>query len=129
MHPTLFYVDAIGYSWDPDYNIGDNLKEGLLLSFENNTRLDWIGYSLDGQANKTILGNTTIPMPEAGLHSIQVFGNDSLGTIYESEVRYFSIGREATEIPIVIIIIASVSGSVIVLLVVVFIFMRRRRRY
>ena len=65
MHPTLFYVDAIGYSWDPDYNIGDNLREGLLLSFENNTRLDWIGYSLDGQANKTILGNTTIPMPEA----------------------------------------------------------------
>ncbi|GAH73632.1 unnamed protein product, partial [marine sediment metagenome] len=25
---TNGYVDAIGYSWDPNYNIGDNLNEG-----------------------------------------------------------------------------------------------------
>ena len=125
-HATLFYIDAIGYSWDSNYNIGDNLKEGLLLSFENKTSLDWIGYSLDGQVNKTILGNSTIPMPEDGRHSIQVFGSDILGTMYESEVRYFSIGVEAPGIPIEIIIIVSVFGSIIVLIVVVFIFLRKR---
>ena len=75
------YLDAIGYSWDPNYNIGDNQDEGLLLSFDNSTNLEWMGYSLDGQANKTILGNTTILMLDIGSHSIQVFGNDSLGSL------------------------------------------------
>jgi len=86
----LVYFDAIGYSWDPNYNIGDNLYEGLLLSFENNTNLDWIGYSLDNQQNRTILGNTTIPMPEDGIHNIQVFG-EILGTTYQSDKRYFTV--------------------------------------
>lgn len=84
------FIDALGYSWNPNYNVGDNLNEGLLLSFENTTNLDWQGHSLDGQANKTILGNTTIPMPADGLHNIQVFGNDSVGTMYESDMRYFT---------------------------------------
>ncbi|KKL59641.1 hypothetical protein LCGC14_2213290 [marine sediment metagenome] len=85
------YLDAVSYSWDDDYNIGDNLNEGLLLSYENSTNLDWQGYSLDGQANTTILGNTTIPMPADGPHSIQVFGNNSGGVMYESDIRYFTV--------------------------------------
>jgi hypothetical protein len=86
------YVDAVGYSWDPDYNLGANLNEGLLLSFTNSTNLDWKGYSLDGSPTTTILGNTTFSFPNVdGLHTIQVFGNDSLGTDFESDVRYFSI--------------------------------------
>ncbi|MHA1885102.1 MAG: SBBP repeat-containing protein, partial [Promethearchaeota archaeon] len=88
-----FWIDAIGYSWDPHYNIGDNLKEGLMLSYESSTTLDWKGYSLDGTVNNTILGNTTIPLPTNGPHNIQVFGNDSLGTIYHSNVRHFAVNR------------------------------------
>ena len=88
---VTIYWDAVGYSWDPDYNIGDNLNEGLLLSFDHGFNPDWMGYSLDGQLNKTILGNTTFSFPiNEGLHSIQVFGNDSLGTMYESDIRYFT---------------------------------------
>lgn len=83
--------DAVGYSWDLNYEIGTNLNEGLLLSFENSIILDWMGYSLDGQTNKTILGNNTIPMPLQGLHLIQIYGNDSLGTIYQSNLRYFTV--------------------------------------
>jgi hypothetical protein len=86
-----FYYDAFGFSWDSDYTIGDNLNEGLLLSYDNTTTLDWKGYSLDGNANKTIFGNTTLPMPEDGNHNIQVFGNDSLGIMYESDIRYFNV--------------------------------------
>jgi len=86
-----FYIDAVGYSWDPNYNIGDNLNEGLLLSFENSIALDWQGYSLDSQPIKTILGNTTIPMPAEGLHTIQVIGNDTLGFMRYSQLRYFTV--------------------------------------
>ena len=86
-----FALDNFGFDWDPYYNIGDNLNEGLFLSFENETNLDWMSYSLDNQANKTILGNATIPMPEPGSHTIQVFGNETSGVMYESDVRYFTI--------------------------------------
>ncbi|MFX0187986.1 MAG: hypothetical protein ACFE8A_09635 [Candidatus Hodarchaeota archaeon] len=91
-YPGVFYYDAFGYSWDNNYEIGDNLNEGLLLSYENNTNLDWTGYSLDGQANRTIWGNTTIPMPDDGQHTILISGNNTLGEIYKSELRHFTIG-------------------------------------
>jgi len=95
----IFYIDALGYSWDPNYFIGDNLKEGLLLSFENGIPLDWIGYSLDGQPNRTIFGNTTIPMPSNGIHSIKVFGVDSFGSSHQSFLRTFTIDYQLPNPP------------------------------
>ena len=62
--------DAVGYSWDSNYDIGDNYNEGLLLSFDTSFTPDWLGYSLDNQPIKTILGNTSILMPENGDHKI-----------------------------------------------------------
>ena len=64
---------------------------GLTLEFYTNKPLVWRGYSLDGGTNVTFSGNTTIPMPYNGPHSIQVFGNDSQGIMYQTEIRYFSI--------------------------------------
>ncbi|MFW9822589.1 MAG: hypothetical protein ACFFE4_06625, partial [Candidatus Thorarchaeota archaeon] len=87
--------DAFGYSWDPDYSIGDNFNEGLLLGYNSNTTLDWCGYSLDGQPTKTILGNTTLTMPSNGLHTIQVFGNDTLSNQGQSDVRYFTVSTSS----------------------------------
>ena len=95
-----WYLDALSFSWDPNYIVGENLNEGLLLSFENSTTPDWISYSLDGQANNTILGNFTIPMPDDGPHSIQVFANDSLDANYQSDVRYFSVDTGSPDITI-----------------------------
>jgi len=85
------YVDALGFSWDPNYNIGDNLYEGLLLSYENRTNLEWIGYSLDGQSNKTIIGQTTIPLLNNGLHSLVLYANDTSGTHIKSNLRFFTV--------------------------------------
>ena len=93
------YLDAVGYSWDPRYTLGDNLNEGLLLGYDNTTTLDWQGYSLDGQANVTISGNKTIPTPEDGIHTIQVFGNDTSGNMIESELRHFTINCDDLTAP------------------------------
>ncbi len=95
----ISYTDAIGYSWDHNYNIGDNFNEGLLIGYDNTTNLDWQGYSIDEQSNKTIMGNTTIPMPADGGHNIQVFGNDTMGAMYESE-RYFTVNTAPLKITI-----------------------------
>lgn len=94
------YFDSIGFSWDPDYNIGDNLEEGLLISYENNTNLDWIGYSIDGQINKTIAGNSTINFPNEGLHRLQIFCNNTLGENFQSENRYFTVDTTLPDIDI-----------------------------
>ena len=95
-----YFIDAIGYSWDPNYNVGDSMNEGLLLSYDNATNLEWQGYSLDGQANKTIRGNTTISIPADGAHNIQVFGNDTMGTMYESNPLHFTVNTAPPEITI-----------------------------
>jgi hypothetical protein len=86
----LAYIDAVGFSWDPDYKIGDNLNEGLLLRYENSTNLDWTGYSIDGGTNITISGSTIIPLRSEGLHTIQLFGNDTQGVWHFSNLRYFT---------------------------------------
>jgi len=127
-----FYVDAVGFSWDPNYNIRDNLYEGLLLSYKSSISLDWIGYSLDGQWNRTILGNTTISMPNDGLHSVQVFGNDSIGNIYESEVRYFTVSSISSISPFnpfyLIVIVLSILGLAGVATIFYILYTKRQRR-
>ncbi len=92
------YCDAIGYSWDPNYNIGDNLNEGLLISFESNIDLNWTAYSLDNQNNRTILGNKTIPLPDDGHYSVQMFANLTSGWEVQSDLRYFGIDTMNPEI-------------------------------
>lgn len=94
------HVDAVGYLWDVNYAIGENLKEGLLISYETNTELDWKAFSLDNAQNISVNGNHTIPFPEEGLHNIQLFGNDSSGKNYESDLVYFSIDASPPAITI-----------------------------
>lgn len=54
---------------------------------------DWIGYSLDGEANVTITGNTTV----SGLgsapygHNIVVYANDTSGTMAASNKVFFTV--------------------------------------
>ena len=53
--------------------------------------LSWIGYSLDGQANVTISGNTTLPDLPNGKHNIVVYANNSLGITGASEKVHFTV--------------------------------------
>ncbi|NVM27244.1 MAG: VCBS repeat-containing protein [Candidatus Helarchaeota archaeon] len=85
------YIDALGLSWNPEYAIGDNVDEGLLLNFTSEIVLDEMGYSLDGGNLTPIWGNSTLNLPQNGLYSIQLYGNDSLGRSYISDRRNFSI--------------------------------------
>jgi len=95
-----YYVDAIGFSWDSNYDIGDNKDEGLILSFKTPVHLDSIKYSLDAQSPIEILGNTTIPFPGEGEHTIQICGSNFAGDILQSELRYFTIDSKSPEITI-----------------------------
>ncbi len=51
----------------------------------------WIGYSLDGQVNATILGNTTLTNLSDGSHNVVVYANDTYGNMGVSNEVYFSV--------------------------------------
>ncbi|MBN1216715.1 MAG: hypothetical protein JXA99_14910 [Candidatus Lokiarchaeota archaeon] len=104
------YWDAFGFIWDPYYNLGDNLYEGILVSYTNSTQVDWIKYSIDGQNNKTLFGNRVIPILSNGKHSFQAYCRFSNGTTYVLNKIYFSIYITFTSSnPINIGIIISIS--------------------
>ncbi len=54
------------------------------LSFEVKGTISWMGYSLDNQANTTISGNTTLTELSEGVHSIEIYANDTAGNMGKS---------------------------------------------
>jgi len=61
------------------------------LTFFVGESTSWVGYSLDAQANVTIIGNTTIAELPEGSHSIVIYANDSSGNSWFSNTLYFTI--------------------------------------
>ena len=63
----------------------------VLLTFTVNESSSWIGYSLDGQMNVTISGNTTLADLSDGAHSLRVYANDTAGNMGYSDTVYFAV--------------------------------------
>ena len=57
----------------------------------------WLGYSLDGNDNVTIAGNTTLTNLSSGLHNVTVYAMDKNGNIGASETVTFSIAEPEKE--------------------------------
>jgi len=64
------------------------------LNFTVNEQTEWIGYSLDGQANITITANMTLTELPAGSHNLTVYAKDAAGNIGASETVHFSIDQK-----------------------------------
>jgi len=56
------------------YNVNN-----ISLTFTVDEPISWVSYSLDGQANVTIAGNTTLTSLPDGSHNIVVYANDTYG--------------------------------------------------
>ncbi len=63
------------------------------LAFSINKEANWIGYSLDGEQNVTLTGNTTLTNMTIGLHTLTVFANDTFGDICASQTINFTIAK------------------------------------
>ena len=68
------------------YNTAD-----VPLTINVNEPTSWIGYSLDGQGNVTVLGNTTLNALSLGLHYLVVYADDSAGNTGSSAMVYFTV--------------------------------------
>lgn len=51
----------------------------------------WLAYSIDGQENITISGNTTLTSLTDGSHALLVYANDTKGNTGTSEVVFFTV--------------------------------------
>jgi len=74
---------------DRTYNATD-----VPLNFIVREPVSWMGYSLDGQANVTITGNTTLSELSYGSHNLTVYANDIAGNTGYSKTIYFSIAQK-----------------------------------
>ena len=83
----------------------------------------WVGYSLDGQENVTINGNTTLPGLVSGLHNITVYAADAFGNIDASKTILFSVADPFPVAPVAIAIVVITAVAAGLLL-----YLRRRKR-
>jgi N-acetylneuraminic acid mutarotase len=78
----------------PDLHIlspQSKLYRDVELTFIVNKATQWIGYSLDGQVNITINGNTTLHGLSQGEHRIILYANDSRGNMGSAISSIFSV--------------------------------------
>jgi hypothetical protein len=87
----------------------------VILNFTVNKQTTWIGYSLDGQENVTVTGNTTIAGVSLGLHNLTVYARDSLENMGNSNMVWFSVAEPFPTTLIVASVITVATVSVIVL--------------
>jgi len=71
------------------------------LNFTINKEMSWIGYSLDGQTNVTIAGNTTLTDLLDGSHYVIVYANDTFGDMGSSNIVYFTVDSTPPNITVV----------------------------
>jgi hypothetical protein len=65
--------------------------DSVSLNFTINEATSWIGYSLDGQMNTTITGNTTLSELSDGPHDLVIYARDPAGNTGTSETLHFGI--------------------------------------
>ncbi|MGD6852807.1 MAG: Kelch repeat-containing protein [Candidatus Bathyarchaeia archaeon] len=85
----------------------------FLLQFVSNKQIQLSSYSLDGQLNVSIAGNTTLTGLSSGTHNITVYVNDNFGNVGKSETVTFGIAKPVEPLP-TIVVIAVVLAVVIV---------------
>ena len=73
----------------------------VTLAFTVNRAAEWLGYSLDNQANVTVKTETRLTGLSQGFHSIRMYANDSLGNIGVSNTVFFSIDTSAPDINVI----------------------------
>jgi hypothetical protein len=84
-------------------------ESSISLNFTVDKLVNWIGYSLDGQDNVTVTGNTTLTGLSVGLHNVTVYAKDVFGYTGASETLTFAIAEE----PFPVVPVATASAATV----------------
>jgi parallel beta-helix repeat protein len=96
------------------------------LTFTVDKIVNWTGYSLDGQQNVTITGNTTLTGLSSGLHNVTVYANDTYGNMGASETATFTVAVPEP-FPTTLVAVASVASAGIIAAVGLLLYFKKRR--
>ena len=94
------------------------------LNFTVNKPVAWIGYSLDGQDNVTIPGNTTVNELANGAHNLTMYAIDEFGNTAASETIHFNI--DVPEPFPTVPIAASIASATVISIALLYLKKRRR---
>lgn len=94
------------------------------LIFELDKAVNWEGYSLDGEQNVTVSGNSTLATLTYGRHTVTVYANSTFGFTGTSDTVSFTIAK-----PFPTVTVAAVSGAVAAVVVVagLLVYFRKRK--
>jgi hypothetical protein len=98
--------------------------KSLPLNFMVTQPTSWISYSLDGQENVTISGNTTLTGLPDGPHSVTVYAKDVAGNTGASETISFSVKIPFSAVPVAT---ASAASAAIIGIGLLVYFKKRKR--
>jgi len=93
----------------------------LPLNFNINESTSWIGCSVDNEANKTLIGNTTLTA-NLGRHSLVLYANDTAGNMGASPTIIFSIVE-----PFPTTLVAAFGVSLAVVAVCLLVYFKKRK--
>jgi N-acetylneuraminic acid mutarotase len=83
-------VPPVLYVLSPENNVTSTSNDiGLVLSVNRPTT--WIGYSLDGSANVTVMGDAELSDLSEGEHRLTVYANDTFGNMVSSSNVTFNV--------------------------------------
>ena len=95
------------------------------LNFTVNEAVTLVSYSLDGQSNVTVAGNTTLTGLSVGAHNLTVYAWDTAGNVGASETITFTVA-EPEPFPAVPVAAAS-AASIIVVSLALLVYFRKRK--
>lgn len=91
------------------------------MNFSVNEKISTVTYSLDGEDNVTIAGNTTLTGLPIGAHNLTVYASDAAGNVGASQTVNFTIINmtptpiQASEpfltMPVAAILLVALTGS------------------
>src|SRR5208283_178224 len=122
---SAFYANYLLETTPPKISLQSPVNQtynesSVFLVFTVDKTVNWAGYSLDGQQNVTITGNTTLTNSMVtnvtianmtnGLHNITAYAEDTFGNIGASQTINFTIAvHDAEFFPTATV--AAVSGA------------------
>jgi len=120
----------IGYGVPPEIKIASPENKtynssSVSLIFTVNKPVNWTGYSLNGENNVTITGNTTLSELPNGAHNLTVYATDHFGSTGASDTVHFNVNVPE---PFPIAPVAAGITSAAIVVIGALIYFKKRRR-
>ena len=116
--PVIVFPESITYN-----------ESSVPLAFTLGTSpISWVGYSLDGNDNVTVTGNTTLTGLSNGEHNITVYANDTFGNAAASQTVNFTVAVPPVIQSFPAATVAAASGvSAVVVIAGLMVYFRKRK--